>query len=173
MPAVVEISEALIRGYVTRAVTEVFKTMTRRTPTFTGLMEDSQGRPRLETDPARPQVVGSVGFIGEVNGLVYLHFDLTFARLCACQMLGLSEKELDAVGPEVINDAMGELTNMTAGGFKNGLCDVGYPCKLTIPSILRGTGICVQPIRSVVRHVYQFECAGHRLWADIQIKADE
>jgi chemotaxis protein CheX len=50
-------------------------------------------------------VVGSVGFIGEVNGLVYLHFDLAFARLCASQMLGLSEKELDAAGPEVVNDA--------------------------------------------------------------------
>jgi len=173
MPAAVEISEALIRGYVTRAVTEVFKTMTRRTPTFSGLMEDGHGCPRLEPDPSRPQVVGSVGFIGEVNGLVYLHFDLAFARLCASQMLGLSEKELDAAGPEVVNDAMGELTNMTVGGFKNRLCDVGYPCKLTIPSILRGTGICVQPISSVVRHVYQFECSGHHLWADVQLKADE
>jgi chemotaxis protein CheX len=88
-------------------------------------------------------------------------------------MLGLSEVELDAAGPEVINDAIGELTNMTVGAFKNGLCDLGFPCKLTIPSILRGTGIRVQPLSSVVWHVYRFEYSGHRLYADIQIKSDE
>lgn len=173
MPAAAEISENLICDYINRAVTEVFKTMTRRAPTFAGRMQDKHGRPHLATDPNCPQIVGTVGFIGELNGLVNLHFDAAFARLCACQMLGLSERELDAAGPDVLNDAIGELTNMTVGGFKNGLCDLGYPCKLTIPSILRGTGISVQPLSSVVWHVYLFECSGHRLYADIQIKSDE
>jgi chemotaxis protein CheX len=114
-----------------------------------------------------------VGFVGELNGLIYLHLDLGFARACTCQLLGMSEAELDDAGDEVINDAIGELTNMTVGSFKNGLCDAGHPCKLTIPSILRGTNFSIEPISSVVRHVYYFDCAEHRVIADILIKRDE
>jgi chemotaxis protein CheX len=173
MATITDIPENLIRERMTRAVTEVFRIMTRRAPEFSGRMDGKDGLTRLASDPNCGQIVGSVGFVGELNGLVYLHFDAAFARLCSCQMLGLSEVELDAAGPEVINDAIGELTNMTVGAFKNGLCDLGFPCKLTIPSILRGTGIRVQPLSSVEWHVYRFEYSGHRLYADIQIKSDE
>jgi chemotaxis protein CheX len=118
-------------------------------------------------------VVGTVGFIGEANGLVYLHFDLAYARNCTKQLLGMSESELDEAGDEVINDAIGELTNMTVGGFKNGLCDAGHPCKLTIPSILRGTNFSIEPISSAIRHVYHFDCEEHQIVADILMKQDE
>ena len=85
----------------------------------------------------------------------------------------MTEAELDAAGDEVINDAIGELTNMTVGTFKNGLCDAGHPCKLTIPSILRGTNFSIEPISSAVRHIYYFDCAEHRVVADILMKHDE
>ena len=173
MPAAVEISESLIREYINRAITDVFKTMVGRTPTFSARVEMQDGRPQLDRDASRPQVVGTVGFNGDCNGLVYLHLDLAFARLCTCSMLGMSEVELDAAGEEVINDAIGELTNMTFGSFKNGLCNVGYPCRLTIPSILRGTNFSIEPISSAVRHVYFFDCAEHRVVADILLRQDE
>ena len=128
-----------------------------------------QGR----TPEGSAQVVGTVGFIGECNGLIYLHLDLAFARICTCHLLGMTEQELDEAGDEVINDAIGEMTNMTVGSFKNGLCDAGYPCKLTIPSILRGTNFSIEPISSAVRHVYFFDCAEHRVVADILMKSDD
>ena len=173
MPAAVEISESLIREYITRAVNDVFKTMVGRAPTFHTQAEVKDGKLASTADANRPQVVGTVGFIGECNGLIYLHLDLAFARACTCQMLGMTEAELDDAGDEVINDAIGELTNMTVGSFKNGLCDVGYPCKLTIPSILRGTNFSIEPISSAVRHVYHFACAEHRLVADILMKSGD
>ena len=173
MPAAVEISEALIREYINRAVTDVFKTMVGREPTFVSQGETIRGRHMREMDPNRPQVVGTVGFVGECNGLIYLHLDLAFARSCTCQLLGMTEAELDIAGDEVINDAIGELTNMTVGSFKNGLCDAGHPCKLTIPSILRGTNFSIEPISSAVRHVYYFDCAEHRVVADILMKQEE
>ena len=74
---------------------------------------------------------------------------------------------------EVMNDAIGELTNMTVGSFKNGLCDAGYPCKLTIPSILHGSNFTIEPISSVTRHIYNFDCGGHRIIADVLMKQDE
>ncbi len=172
MPATAEITEALIREYINRAVTDVFKTMVGREPSFSTPADAPQASKSL-TPPDRPQVVGTVGFLGDVNGLVYLHLDLAFARLCTCHLLGMTEQELDEAGDEVINDAIGEMTNMTVGSFKNGLCDAGYPCKLTIPSILRGTNFSIEPISSAVRHVYFFDCAEHRVVADILMKSDD
>jgi chemotaxis protein CheX len=62
---------------------------------------------------------------------------------------------------------------MTVGSFKNGLCDAGYPCKLTIPSILRGSNFSIEPISSATRHTYNFESAGHSVVADILIKTGD
>lgn len=173
MPATVELTEALIRDNINRAIKDVFKTMLGREPSFASQGDTVRGKPLVSSEPNRPQVVGTVGFIGECNGLIYLHLDLAFARVCTCHLLGMTEAELDAAGDEVINDAIGELTNMTVGSFKNGLCDVGYPCKLTIPSILRGTNFSIEPISSAVRHVYFFDCAQHRVIADILMKSED
>jgi len=173
MPAVVQISEPLIREYINRAVNDVFKTMVGHSPALITLAQMKNGRPDLGPETNRPQVVGTVGFMGDVSGLVYLHLDLAFARSCTCRMRGMSEAELDAAGDEVINDAIGELSNMTAGSFKNGLCDVGYPCKLTIPSVLRGTNFSIEPSSSATRYVYCFEYDHRRLVADILLKNDE
>jgi chemotaxis protein CheX len=179
MPAATqEISEPLIRDNITRAVSDVFKTMLHRTA--------SLGSARVATaaDPhpmgvhgdelsAHPQVVGTVGFLGEVNGLIYLYFDGVFAKHCTGHMLGMNEAEVDEAGEEVINDAIGEITNMTVGSFKNGLSDHGYPCKLTIPSILRGRNFSVEPISDSQRFVYVFDTEGQRLVADILLKVGE
>jgi chemotaxis protein CheX len=117
-----------------------------------------------------PHIVGAVGFTGSIDGLLYLYLDLPFARLCTGHMLGMTDAELEEAGDEVVNDAIGEITNMTVGSFKNGLCDAGFPCTLTIPSILRGSSFSIEPIRSVVRRTYSFGCSGHRVVADILIK---
>lgn len=178
MPAVTqEISETLIRNNITRAVSDVFKTMLHRSAALnenfsaTGIDPHPAGGHGDEL--AAAQVVGTVGFLGEANGLIYLYFDGSFARHCTCHMLGMSEAEVDEAGDEVINDAIGEITNMTVGSFKNGLSDQGYPCKLTIPSILRGRNFCVEPISDSLRYVYVFESDGQRLVADILLKCGE
>lgn len=171
MPAATEINEPLIRDFITRAVTNVFKTMIGREPRVAAETDALMGKPLPVSD--RPQIVGTVGFIGECNGLIYLHLDLAFARMCTGLLLGMNDAELNEGGDEVINDAIGELTNMTVGSFKNGLCDAGHPCKLTIPSILRGTHFSIEPISSVVRHTYYFACGEHRLVAEILIKQDD
>jgi chemotaxis protein CheX len=174
MPSTVDITESLIRDFINRAVTDVFRTMLGRVPTFSAAVATAENIAQAAADNHnRPQIVGTVGFIGDVNGLVYLHLDLAFAKMCTRHLLGMTDAELEAAGDEVINDAVGELTNMTVGGFKNGLCDAGYPCMLTIPSIVRGTNFSIEPIGSAVRHVYHFDCAEHRVIADILIKPED
>jgi chemotaxis protein CheX len=118
-------------------------------------------------------VVGTVGFIGEINGLLYLYLPEKFARVVTSHMLGMSEPEVVAEGDEVVNDAIGELTNMTVGVFKNGLSDSGLSCRLTIPSILRGSNFTIEPISSATRWIFYFDCTGHKLVADILMKSGE
>lgn len=176
MPATEELSEVLIRENITRAVDDVFRTMVRRQ---IALSELPQGRPLPDAVKALPkrapiaQIVGAVGFVGDINGLVYIHLDQPFADLCTSSFLGMSDFELKSSGDEVINDAIGELANMIVGSFKNGLCDAGYPCKLTIPSIVRGKDFSIEPTNSAQRHVYWFESGGHRMVTDILVKSLE
>lgn len=176
MPAAEQITANLIRDNIARAVGDVFKTMLGREPTLTPIRNNFEQVWPVQSplaDNPRPHVVGTVGFIGDANGLIYLYLDLPFARLCTCHLLGMTEAELTEAGDEVINDAIGELTNMTVGSFKNGLCDAGYPCKLTIPSILHGSNFTIEPISTVTRHVYHFDCGGHRIIADLLMKQDD
>ena len=172
MPALKEISEPLIRENITRAIADVFKTMLGRQTELCSTSE--QGNfcwppiPSTQGE-ATPQVVGTVGFIGDVNGLIYFYLPSGFARICTSQLLGLSEAEIDEAGDEVINDAIGELTNMSVGSFKNGLCDAGYPCKLTIPSILRGSNFCIEPISSAERCGLRPPCRSWRISAGLAL----
>jgi chemotaxis protein CheX len=169
MPATEEISECVIRENITRAVGDVFKTMLNRAVKLHSAVEDGDAEPMPQA--TTPQVVGTVGFIGEACGLIYLYFDQVFAELCTGQMLGMNDFELKKNGDEVVNDAIGELTNMVVGSFKNALCDQGYPCKLTIPSILRGRNFTIGPMSSAQRRIYHFECGNHRVTTDIILKS--
>src|SRR5437016_245041 len=110
MPANVEITEALIREQIVRAITDVFKIMLAREPVFAGKAEQTPDDQAVAIDSQRPQVVGTVGFIGDLNGIVYLHLDLAFAKFCTRHLLDITEAELNSAGDEAINDAIGELT---------------------------------------------------------------
>ena len=175
MPATQEITERLIRDNISRAITDVFKTMLGREPSL--CVSDGSAAPSWPPVPMEgdsvPQVVGTVGFLGDANGLIYLYLPVAFARNVTCHLLGMTEAELDDAGDEVINDAIGELTNMTVGSFKNGLCDAGFPCKLTIPSILRGRSFSIEPMSSAQRRIYCFEGSGHWVVTDILLKTGD
>jgi chemotaxis protein CheX len=172
------ISEALIRTNIVRSVSDVFKTMLRRSTKLdhVSVAEGDGETPTVVRDGVFAKtslVVGTVGFLGDINGLIYLYFEDSFAQTCAGQMLGMSAQEMTEAGEEVVNDAIGELTNMTVGSFKNSLSDQGFPCKLTIPSILRGSKFSIEPISDAMRFIYTFESEGQRLVADIILKAGD
>lgn len=173
MPATAEITETLIRDYINRGVIDVFQTMLVCQPVLRQQTPVGFRRQPGDGSDLRPQVVGTVGFVGDINGLIYLHLDLALARLCACRLRGMNDAELEQAGDGVINDAVGQLTNMTVGRFTNGLGDAGYPCDLTTPSILLGRNFTIQLTSEAVRHIYFFDFAEHRLVADIQLKLGE
>ena len=149
MPTTDCISDKSIRDNITRAIKEVFSTMLGQHVQLVN--RETSGLPGVAAPDRQtkgqhdPYVVGTVGFIGDINGLLYLYLPEKFARVVTSHMLGMSEPEVVAEGDEGVNDAIGELTNMTVGVFKNGLSDSGLSCRLTIPSILRGTNFTSSP----------------------------
>ncbi len=170
MAATQEINDTVFRETITRAVQEVFKTMLSKEAVLVPV-DPVPHTSSLALEAAH--VVGTVGFIGSINGLIYLYLEADFARDAAAAMLGMTLDEIDEAGEDVINDAIGELTNMTVGTFKNQLSDKGYPCRLTIPSILRGSNFSIEPISSATRRVYRFDVNGHRLTADLLMQPGE
>ncbi|MBL9206857.1 MAG: chemotaxis protein CheX [Opitutaceae bacterium] len=172
MPTIERISEVVFRETINRAVQDVVKTMLNQNAVFHSESEAAH----TSSSPIEiegQQVVGTVGFIGDINGLIYLYLGSEFAALSASHLLGMTREELDEAGDEVVNDAIGELTNMTVGAFKNQLCDRGFACKLTIPSILRGSNFSIEPISSAIRRIYRFDIGNHRLVADLLMKIED
>ena len=132
----------------------------------------------VEPQPAVPlqptgeaHIASAVGFSGTMTGVVYLYTSASFGRQIAASMLGLEETEVDA--DEMVNDVMGEIANMVVGNFKSGLCDRGYSCALTIPSIVRGSHFTVEPISSTERKVYHYSCRNRPLVVEVLLKAGE
>ena len=172
MPAIQEITESLIRDHIQHAVAEVFGTMLRSPVTLNEVPKALPPPTPMTPAGNAPWVVGTVGFVGDINGLIYLYFSEDFATNCTEKMLGMSAAEVAEGGNEVVNDAVGELTNMVVGSFKNRLCDAGLPCKLTVPSILRGQNFRIEGTGTARRYAYVFDCSGRRMVADILMNAD-
>lgn len=162
------ITDQLIQECIVKSVQSVFHTMVGHELAF--IEQQTPVAPPTGLTPCH--IVGSVGFVGEMTGLIYLCLSEDFAKTISSHMLGMSLAEVEMHGNEVIHDAIGEITNMTVGGFKNTLCDLGFPCKLTLPTIVRGDNLSIAAVKSATRHIFHFDCKGHRLIADIQVKFD-
>lgn len=165
-----EISDALIEQAIAKGVSEVFGTMT-------GEKIEAMGRtpnPPLHSRPqgiTGPHVVATVGFIGDINGLINTHFDDQMALEISAKMLGMTPEEV--LANDVLSDTTGELTNMIVGVFKNTLGEVGYVCKLTLPTIIRGMDFYVDhTLKSARRYIFNFRCRGRSIVTDIIIQPE-
>ncbi len=145
---------------VMQAVARAFETMLN--------LEISPEPPSEPVWDGEPHVAGSVGFIGRLSGVVYVYASASFARRITGILLGLSDAEIE--NEEMVNDAIGELTNMVVGQIKSQLSDRGMPCVLTIPSIVRGSHFVVESISTTTRRLSTFRCGDQRLLVETLIK---
>jgi len=148
-----------IREFMARHLPEVFSTMLSMNPKPNGAVDppDSAGR-----------VTGVVGMAGEVvDGVLYLHLADDFAARAAAAMLGLDDA--GSLGEEEINDVVGEITNMVAGGLKSHLNDQGAGCAMSTPGIIRGSSFVVETVPDVVREFLGFDCDGSRVLVEFHI----
>jgi chemotaxis protein CheX len=148
---------------MTTAVTGVFSTMLG--------MEMQPASLENYSANGAPQVAGSVGFIGQLTGVVYVFTTVPFARRITATLLGLDEAEVE--GDEMMHDAMGEMANMLVGQMKSRLADRGMPCVLTIPSVVRGSHFSIEAISSTERHLISFQGEGNRIFIEILLKPSD
>jgi chemotaxis protein CheX len=154
------IEAVAVQEFLVRHLAEVFSTMLSL-PTI----------PLAAATPgdAKERVSGSVSFVGEtVTGSVYLHVPTTFAGLMTGAMLGLPAEETP--GDADVNDVVGEVTNMVAGGLKSWLCDAGATCALSTPAIIRGTSFYIIASEGVARIQSGFASGAHHGLVEVHIK---
>lgn len=88
-----------------------------------------------------PELTALVAFSGSLNALFTIGCSQTTAATLATRML-----EPDGVENEVqVFDALGEICNIVAGGFKARLGSVSDTCALSIPTVISGKDYELHP----------------------------
>lgn len=135
------LNEDSIKLRLTESVENVFKTMLSLNVELLDFVPPSsnnlQNQPH-ETIRNGSIVAAGIGFSGTLNGFAYLCSLEPLAKKLTCAFLGFTPEEIEKEGIATVNDAMGELSNMTTGDFKNKLSDLGYSCTLSIPALFNG-----------------------------------
>lgn len=156
-----ELDRLDLKGFVSNSVQRVFQTML--------LMSLTPGDP-----PSREQIadgrhiVGTVGFAGAVMGNVNLFVNLEFAREMTAAMLGISAEEVG--GEEEVKDVVGEVCNMVGGDLKSRLCDAGFPCSLSIPTITCGEHFQIESKGWVRQERLGFQNSRHPALLEVYVK---
>ena len=121
--------------------------------TMAGL-DPSRGTPRLKgRDDVSYDVSGVIGLTGQVQGFVTLSFRESAALHVVSSFLGEPVTSVD----EQVKDAVGELTNIVAGGAKRALADSGYELTISIPSVVVGTNHSISRPKEIPSFEIPFE----------------
>lgn len=170
------ISDPELESLATNAINSVFNTMLSQTAVIKEIIKvDDEAISRgiqLPIDVDQPMIAGTVGFLGNLTGIMYIFMELPLAMEATCKLLDLEADEIGFEDHELVNDAIGELTNMIVGTFKNDLSNKGYECRMTIPSILRGSNFSIEPAEVALRRIFKFDCEGQSFVIDVLMKEE-
>jgi chemotaxis protein CheX len=108
------------------ATREVFELMLR---SQLSLAESAEAKPPHD-------VTAMVGLAGKLCGMLSFCCDKKAALLITSKMLGV---ELDKISKNEMSDALGEVSNMVAGNFKNKISGLGDGCMLSPPTVVTGS----------------------------------
>jgi len=163
------LEESQVELMLTEAVEQCCETLLDTSSQFCQLLrgeavEDGQVSRLNHVEEA--MIVAAIGFVGEVNGVAYLYFGQSLAEEIAGHMLGMTPEDF-AENPDVLNDSIGEIANVVIGSYKNNLCDMGRECRLTIPSIVRGSAFSIETSQEMERFFLCFEVFGEGLVIDL------
>ncbi len=115
------------------------------------------------------KVVGTVSFAGEAMGNICIHVSDLFAKMMAAAMLGMEPDEME--DEDEVNDVIGEVSNMIGGDMKSRLCDAGFACQLSIPSITRGSDFRIESMGWVRHEQIAFQYQGQIALIEVFIKS--
>jgi CheY-specific phosphatase CheX len=100
-----------------------------------------------------PRISTVVGFTGRLCGMLCLHFSSDMACRVASGLLGMPCDTLD----ENVRDAIGETSNMVAGGLKKEISSTDDMFKISIPTVISG-----------VEYSMHAPANAHQVWMGIE-----
>ncbi len=154
--------KALILNPFIQSTIEVLQTMAG--------IEPRRGTPRLKGgEESSYDVSGLIGLTGQVQGFVAVSFRESAALYVVTRFLG---EPVDTVDSQV-RDAVGELTNIIAGGAKRVLSHAGYDLKISIPSVVVGVNHSVSRPRGVPCFEIPFETDAGPFSVELCLKLEE
>lgn len=123
--------------YIVDATIDVFSTM---------IMLEAAAEPPLTKKQTvfGNSVSALLGLSGSLKGMLCIHCPEHGAKAITSSLLGMEVEELN----EDVNDAMGELANMVAGGLKTKLAPTGRSLELSIPTAVAGSSYSVNSLAS-------------------------
>jgi len=87
-----------------------------------------------DKSPLNGGISGIVGIAGKIKGTISVHFDKNLAIKVASNIL---EEEINEINDDV-EDAVGEIANMVAGGAKTKLFKSNISFDISIPTVVTG-----------------------------------
>lgn len=107
--------------------------------------------------PAKQEhtLAGCVQITGAWEGAVAVHCAVGLARQIAALMFSMDPASASI---EELQDALGELVNMTGGNVKPLLAE---PCYLSLPTVVEGNNYTLRIPGSALVSQVAFECQGH------------
>jgi chemotaxis protein CheX len=80
-------------------------------------------------------ISGVIGLSGEAEGSVVVTFYWELAQQVISRIMGVTPNE---IGPELLNDGVGEIINMISGSAKRYLADTPFYFQLSLPTVVLG-----------------------------------
>ena len=111
-------------------------------------------------------LAGCVHITGAWEGTVTVDFPMSLAKQVAAIMFNLENQDVEL---DLVQDALGELTNMTGGNIKSLLPE---PCYLSLPAVAVTDSAMRVPGSELVSKV-SFQCVGDNFQVSLLKKVDD
>jgi chemotaxis protein CheX len=121
------------------------------------------GQPLLPVGPhdaasqSHAEIVGTVAFAGSWTGYLAVVTSKAAAAAITRSLLGADTEDLD----DQVRDALGEVVNMVAGGFRTRMSTPGDTWTVTIPMVATGDHLTIAHPRESGHAVQQFRFDAH------------
>lgn len=88
-------------------------------------------------------LVGSISFTGQAKGAIYVECAPGAGEKIARSMLMMEES--DPLEPSAVKDAIGEVSNLVAGGFKTRMMETLGVIDISVPTVISGKAVLPSP----------------------------
>jgi chemotaxis protein CheX len=108
----------------------------------------------VKTDPRmHGDICGIIGMTNGITGSCVVSFPKALAKRIVCRLLGESEA---SISDEMVNDGIGEVANMVAGGAKREFVNTQYRFDISTPTVIAGMPVNLFNPQDTVAIVCEF-----------------